>query len=332
MIKTEMRLDPLRQTWTAFAPGRATRPNLLARHQNHPRPSPFLEGREHLTPHTLHQSGTGGKWNVRVFPNRAAALRVEGDPAIHADGFYDRMEGVGAHEIIVEAPDSTPFEQLPLPHLTEVISAWKIRIADLMRDSRLRAFFIIKDAGAPAGAAYEQAFSQLVAMAAMPAALKQKLKTSRQFYDQKHRSLFEDILAEETRSGKRLVYENSGFTAFCPYASRTPFELAIYPKRQCADFHAISPEETAQLADTLKTLLLKLNHALAQPAYHLMLTTAPSRTARRDQWNTIDHDFRWHIEILPRLYPITGLELGTGSSFNSVLPETAAAFLRNLEI
>jgi UDPglucose--hexose-1-phosphate uridylyltransferase len=91
------------------------------------------------------------------------------------------------------------------------------------------------------------AVSQIIAMAVIPARLKRKLEITRAFYEVKKRSIFADILAEEVRAGKRIVYENHGFCVFCPYAARAPFELAIYPKRQSPDFHAIAPDEVVQL-------------------------------------------------------------------------------------
>src|SRR5438874_727653 len=88
----------------------------------------------------------------------------------------------------------------------------------------------------------------------------------------------------------------------------------------------------ALLANLLKTALQTLSRALNAPAYHLMLVTAPARTSRRDQWNTLEQDFRWHIEIVPRLFPASGFELGTGSFLNTVWPETAAEYLRKIEV
>lgn len=338
MTKSEMRLDPLRQTWTVFSHERMSRPPFLARKKSqqdaaHGQPfSPFAAGQEALAPHTLFSAPANGPWQVRAVPNRAPALRVEGDTFRHADGFYDRMDGVGAHEVIIETPGRAALEELSLPEIAQVISAWKFRMLDLMRDQRMRAFFIVKDVGEQAGAHVPHAVSQLIGMAVVPGPLLQKLDVAREFYERKKRSIFEDIWREEIRTGTRLVYENNGFAAFCPYAARTPFELAIYPKRQCADFHGLSDQEIAQLADALRTTLGKLARSLDRPPYHLMLYTAPTRTQRRDHWNTLDFDFRWHIEIMPRLFYTSGFETGTGCFLNTVLPETAAEYLRKIEV
>jgi UDPglucose--hexose-1-phosphate uridylyltransferase len=330
-----MRLDPLRETWTIFTSARLYPPPFLTRRKRGAGAevfSPFAAGNEKLAPHALYTKAAGGAWRVRVVPNRAPALRVEGDPLRHPEGFYDRTDGVGAHEVIIETPGLEPLESLPLPAIGEVITAWKIRMLDLMHDVRMRAFFIVKDVGESAGAHVQHSVSQLIALAVIPPELERKLAVARDFYEHKKRSIFEDIWREEVRTATRLVYENNGFAVFCPYASRTPFEMAIYPKRQCADFHGISDQEAQQLADALKASLRKMSGALNRPAYHLMLYTAPTRTPRRDHWNTLEADFRWHIEIVPVLYYTTGFEMATGCHLNPVYPETAAAYLRKIEV
>jgi UDPglucose--hexose-1-phosphate uridylyltransferase len=332
MDKSELRLDPLTEAWIIFSEARALRPAFGAARGENGTPDPFDAGRERFAPQALHTAAGGAGWQVRVVPNRTPVLRVEGDATPRRDGFYDRMDGVGAHEVIVEDPGDRALEELPLADVEKVIDAWKWRMLDLMRDPRMRTLYIVKNVGRAAGGLVNHSVSQLVAMAIIPATLRQKLKVARAFYTAKKRSIFEDILAEEVRVGARLVYENNGFTVFCPYAARAPFELAIYPKRQCADFHGLSDQERTQLADALRTALRKLNRALDHPAYNLMLCTAPTRTPRHDEWNTIEHDFRWHLEILPRLHHLGGFELASGCWVNGVWPEVAAGYLRATEI
>ena len=331
MDKSELRLDPLTEAWTIFSDARDLRPTYGSVRGENGAPDPFIAGRERFAPQSLHTANGGETWQVRVVPNRTPVLRVEGDATPRPDGFYDRMDGVGAHEVVVEDPSGRPFEMLPLADAEKVIDAWKWRMLDLMRDPRMRTFFVVKNTGRAAGGLINHSLSQIVAMAIIPPVLRQKLRVARTFYGTKKRSIFEDLLAEEVRTATRLVYENNGFAAFCPYASRSPFEMAIYPKRQCADFHGLSDQERTQLADVLRTVLRKLNRALDYAPYNLMLFTAPTRTPRHDEWNTIEQDFRWHLEIVPRLQPIGGLELASGCAVNGVWPEVAADYLRQTE-
>ena len=333
MDNTEMRLDPLTEAWTIFSEARPIPPAFESVRMEAKGVSPFAAGQEQHAAHALFTApGEGGGWQVRVVPNRAPVVRVEGDATRRSDGFYDRMDGVGAHEIVIEDPGDAALEELPLGEIEKVVTAWKVRMLDLLRDPRMRAFSIVKNVGAPAGARVAHSVSQLVAMAVVPPLLARKLTVARAFFEAKKRSIFEDILAEEVRVGTRLVYENNGFAVFCPYAARAPFELAIYPKCQCPDFHGVSEQEVAQLADALKTALRKLNRALDHAPYNLMLFTAPTRSGRPDHWAAIESDFRWHIEILPRLYFRGGVELGTGCWLNTVWPETAAECLRGIAL
>jgi UDPglucose--hexose-1-phosphate uridylyltransferase len=334
MPKTEMRLDPLTRAWTLFSEARSVAPafaSARAEADEGMAPDPFLRGRERFAPQTLHQAAADDGWQVRVVPNRAPVATIEGDATPHPDGFYDRMDGVGAHEVVIETAGPEPLEDLPLGGIQKVIAAWKFRMLDLMRDPRLRSFTVVKNVGRAAGGTAPHAVSQVVALAVVPPLLKRKLEIAREFYVAKKRSIFEDLLHEEVRTGRRLVYENNGFAVLCPYASRAPFELAIYPKRQCPDFHGLSDQELAQLSDALRTVLRKLMAALDHAPYNLLLHTAPSRTKRPDQWTTIERDFRWHIEIVPRLQPIGGIELATGCWVNGVWPEDAAEYLRSVE-
>jgi UDPglucose--hexose-1-phosphate uridylyltransferase len=332
MDKTELRLDPLSKAWTMFSEARAMRPAFGTVRNESAGPDAFLAGNERFTPHTLHQSDADGGWQVRAVPNRTPVLRVEGDATPRSDGFYDHMDGVGAHEVIIEDAGKRALHELPLSDIERVIDAWKWRMLDLMGDPRMRTLLVVRNVGRAAGATVNHSLSQLVAMAIISPALRRKLDTAREFFHTKKRSIFEDILADEVRVGSRLVYENNGFTVFCPYASRVPFEIAIYPKRQCPDFHGISDQERAQLADVLKTALCKLNLVLDHPPYNFILTTAPTRTPRHDEWNTIEQDFRWHIEIVPRLQHLGGIELATGCWINSVWPEIAAGHLRAADV
>ena len=311
-----------------FSEARANDPTFGSIHAEGTPRGPFAAGSEQFAPRTLHQSDGNGGWQVRVVPNRTPVLRVEGDATPRSDGFYDHMDGVGAHEVIIEDPGSRALHELSLSDIERDIDARTWRMLDLLRDPRMRTLLVVRNVGRAAGATLAHSVSQLIAMAIIPSTLRRKLDTARAFFAAKKRSIFEDILADEVRVNSRLVYENNGFTMFCPYASRVPFELAIYPKRQCADFHGLSEQERAQLADVLKTGLSKLNAALDSPPFNLMLTTAPTRTPRHDEWNTIEQDFRWHIEITPRLQPLGGIELATGCWINSVWPETAASYLR----
>jgi UDPglucose--hexose-1-phosphate uridylyltransferase len=338
----ELRKDPIIGRWVIIATERGKRPtDFVQQGVEPPDPSkdPFAEGNEHMTPAEIfafrdpRSKPNGPGWQVRVVPNKFPVLRIEGELDKEGHGLYDKMNGIGAHEVVIESPDpSRQLETLPTEHIARVLETYKIRMTDLLRDQRFRYVLIFKNFGPQAGASFNHPHSQLIATPITPKRIKEKLIGAMQYYMLKERSIFGDILKQEIKEGVRLVYENAGFVAVCPYASRFPFELQILPRRQSAYYRDIQHDEILLLADMLKVTLTKLSKALNQPQYNFIINAAPSRYPHAGYWSTIDHDFRWHIDIMPRLTLIAGFEVGSGFYINPTPPEDAAKFLREIPV
>ena len=101
-----------------------------------------------------------------------------------------------------------------------------------------------------------------------------------------------------------------------PFASRSPFEVWIVPRRHEADFGRATAIDVAATSEALRQVLARLATSLDGPPYNLVLHTAPLR-------EQVDATYHWHWEIHPRLREIAGLELGTGLPVNPVSPEDA---------
>ncbi len=338
----ELRKDIITERWVIIATERAKRPQEFTFPPNEPDEMicPFCPGNESKTPPELWVAREHGEpnqpgWKVRVVPNKFPALRIEGEMEREADGIYDRMNGIGAHEVIIDTPThGQALEEQAVADIALGLRACKERILDLQRDVRLRYILVFKNVGQAAGASLTHSHYQLIATPVTPSHVKAKLAGARDYYQRKERCVFHDILRQEQREGSRVVFENGGFLVFCPFASRFPLELCLLPKRQAADFYSIEPEEILQLAEALKVVLSKLSRGLAKPQYNLIVQTSPSRGGHRRSgyWDTIDQDFRWHIEILPRLTQTAGFEWGTGFYINPTPPEESAAYLRGVVI
>jgi UDPglucose--hexose-1-phosphate uridylyltransferase len=332
----EFRRDPLHNTWVVFAPERQRRP------QDFQPPvlqsanlDPFAEGNERLTPPEVFSirkektkpNETG--WRVRVVPNRYPAMRVEGQLEASPVGLYDHLTGVGAHEVIIETPSSDlALEDLDVPAITAVFASYRERIIDLDKDQRFQHIYVFKNVGPSAGASLAHAHSQLVALPIIPPLVEGKLARAHDHYRLKQRSLFSDILHTEQTDGSRLVAENDGYVLFCPYASRFPFELAIFPKRHHPDYTSCSITELQDLAEVVRFALQRLNAVLEKPGYNFLLHTAPLRRPTTERFASTRYDYCWHLEIVPRFNSLAGFEIGLGSYINTVYPEEAARFLR----
>ncbi len=338
----ELRKDPIIGRWVIIATERGKRPSDFEApiiEIPDPARNPFAEGNEHMTPPEIFafrdpkSRANGPGWQVRVVPNKFPALRIEGDLGKEGQGIYDKMNGIGAHEVVIETPNpALQLEQQPMEGVARVIETYKVRVNDLLRDQRFRYILIFKNFGKQAGASIGHPHSQLIATPVTPKRVKEKLTGAMQYYAYKDRSIFEDMLKQELKEGVRLVYENAGFVAFCPFASRFAFEITIMPRRQSAYFSDIHPDEILLLADVLKASLMKLAKALNQPQDNYIIHTAPARYPHHGYWSTIDQDYRWHIEILPRLTLIAGFEVGTGFYINPTSPEEAAKYLREIPV
>ena len=337
----ELRKDPILGRWVIISTERAQRPRDFYTCPDKPDPKgcPFCEGREDMTPPEIfafrspqsrpHSPG----WEVRVIPNKYPALRIEGEMGKEGRGVYDMMNGIGAHEVIIETPDHHKcLEMHTRESLAKILEAYKLRIMDLTQDRRFKYILIFRNEGKAAGASLSHPHSHLIATPVTPKRVKEELVGALDYYNYKDRCIFCDILKQEIDEHERIVYENELFVAFCPFASRFPFEIWILPKAHNADYQNLSPGEMRVLADMLIVTLGKLAKALSHPQYNYILHTAPIRWPRKDYWRTIEFDFHWHIEIMPRLTQLAGFEWGTGFFINPTAPEEAAKYLREIDL
>jgi UDPglucose--hexose-1-phosphate uridylyltransferase len=203
------------------------------------------------------------------------------------------------------------------------------RLIDLERDPRFRYALFFKNSGTAAGEGkHRHSRSQLIALPVNPSRIKDELDGCLRYFEAKERCIFCDLIRQELLGQERLAKETSHFVALAPFASRFPFELWVLPKRHAADVSLMNPAERLDLAGLLRETLGGVRKLLKNPPYNMILHTAPFRRARLGYWKTIDHDFHWHLEIMPRLTRVAGFEWGTAFYINPTPPEEAARFLK----
>jgi UDPglucose--hexose-1-phosphate uridylyltransferase len=268
----------------------------------------------------------GPGWIVRVVPNKFPALKVEGNLDREGDGLFDRMNGIGAHEVIIETPDHTKtLATMGEGDIERVLEAYRDRIRDLKQDGRLRHILVFKNHGAAAGATLEHGHSQLIALPMVPDFVREELDGARRHFAEKERCLFCDILHQEAAAGRRIVQENADMVALSPYAPRFPFETWLLPRRHGARFEDAPAHEYESLARMLKALLTRLDRALEFPPFNLILHTAPFA-------EPVGESYHWHVEVLPKVARSAGFEWGTGFYINPTSPEEATDVLRAVKL
>jgi UDPglucose--hexose-1-phosphate uridylyltransferase len=334
----ELRKDPIIDRWVIISTERSQRPVFLADQAEVPKPGaicPLCPGNEPMTPPevfairpaSVSSPPNSPDWSLRVVPNKFPALRIEGDLNKQGIGLYDEMNGIGAHEVIVETPLHTQtLTGMDVPSVRNVFVAYRERTLDLLKDRRFKFVMIFKNSGSTAGASLAHSHSQLIALPIIPSRLSEEIKGSLNYYKSKDRCVFCDIVAQESEERKRIIYENDHFIAISPFASRFPFEAWILPKRHEESFLSSKHDDNyLSIADAISTVLRKHEKILNSPPYNYMIHTAPVELSGAPYYH-------WHIEITPRLTKQAGFEWGTGFYINPTPPEEATIYLQEADV
>ena len=236
------------------------------------------------------------------------ASRKAGEP----DLFSSRPAG-GAHEVIVNSPQHmTAMAELGEEQFAAAVATWRERMRAHSEASYVQ---LIVNEGGGAGASLEHSHAQLYALPFVPAAVARERERVGAYGERTAGGgLLSDVLVEEVRRGDRLVAIDEEAALVCPWASRSPFELRVIPRRESARF-----EEEEIGAAMIRTAMRVLARRFdGSPELNLWVRTAPHGADR----------FHWHVDIAPRLTVKAGFELGTGVDINIYPPERAAADLR----
>lgn len=339
----ELRKDPIIGRWVIIATERARRPDQFGGQVFESpveKSCPFCEGSESQTPPEIyalrpkHAPVNTPGWDLRVVPSIAPFLRIEGDLERRGKGVYDIMNGIGAHEIIIETGQHIGnMADLSEEQIVKVLNCYVDRMNDLEKDKRFKYVLIFKNHGFSAGGGrVKHTKSQLIATPVNPKRVKEELLGARQYYEYHERCIFCDLIKQELASKDRLILDIDGFIAITPFAARFPFEVWIMPKKHSCDFTQLEMGQRLDLARVMKIVLSKLKKGLNDPPYNYVLHTAPFRRQKIGYWKSIDNDYHWHIEIMPRLTRMAGFEWGTGFYICPLPPEDAAKFLREVEV
>lgn len=323
----ELRKDPITQSWVMQVEGEGAWPETEV--------CPLCPGQEALCPQTLYVQPQGGAhWQVRVIPHLWPLYRIEGDAQRSAEGIYDRMRNLGAHEIVVEHPD----HRLPLSRQSDenvalVLQAYVARSVDLKKDRRFRYVTVFRNQGSLAGQDLSHPHSQITATPFIPRRVGYELRSCKQYFELKERCLLCDIIKQELTQQLRIVDANDLFLAFCPFASRVPYETWLLPVNHHASFEEdlISHDRQLHFGRFLKSILRRLEEVA--PAYHLVLHTFPNmdfKLERAANWQSLVEDYHWHFEILPILPTKSKSYSLKEVYYNSLPPESATRELRKL--
>jgi len=329
----ELRQNFFTKEWVIIATERAKRPEELATHRpvlempSFVETCPFCPGNESKTPPEVVRFPINGEpWQVRVIPNKFAALSSEVQPTRSLQHLRRRIDGFGFHEVIVDSPDHAKcMALLSDEQVARILGIYKQRYNVLSLDPRINHITIFKNHGLDAGASLQHPHSQVIATPVIPSQVRHRLFEALRHYDDVGECMFCHMVEREVEDQTRVVLKGEHFVAMEVFAAATPFATHIFPLRHMASFGEITELEIADLARVLRTLLAKIYVGLGNPDLNFTVRSGPAEYARA-------RHYHWYVSVIPRLTRVAGFELGSGMFINTVLPEAAAEFLRGVSV
>lgn len=331
---SEIRYDRIFDKYVVIAPQRLRRPELYPVDEKMLKDTtkcPFCKGHEDMTPPSIYTLKDKETWSVRVVPNLYRAFEIEAKDGSIEDGIYEKRDGFGAHEVIIDSDKHiVKFEDLSKEQMKRWLFVIKQRVEDLKKDIRLNYFAVFKNQGKNSGATLPHVHTQLTATSVLPKEQLSNLKRYAAFYREFGRSIFEDIVDFEIKEQKRVFLESENFIAFCPYASSFAFEVMILPKIDISCVIKLDDMLMGELSALLKDTLIGLKGVLGEFDYNLYIENTPMQRDYQTEefFDDMDRFFRFFIRIIPRLYKIGGFELQSGQNINPVVPQNAAELIK----
>jgi len=288
----------------------------------------FCPGSEKMTPPEIvayskvKRDRDSAGWTLRVVPNKFPAMQIEGNLDKIGMGIFDKMNGIGAHEVIIESTDHN--KEIPdrdEKEIQDLIWAYRDRSLDLRKDRRFKYILIFKNYGFAAGASLDHPHSQLIALPFVPKRVIGEMEGAEKYFGYRERCVYCDMIRQELQEKQLTISENKNFLSFAPFVSRFPYEVCIIPKEHFSDFAQIQAKLVADMASILKDTLSRVKKVLSDVPYNFIVHTTPLDDLTRE-------DYHWHMEIMSRLTKVAGFEWGTGFYINPTPPELAAKILR----
>jgi UDPglucose--hexose-1-phosphate uridylyltransferase len=328
---SEFRYCKLTKEWTLFSPERLKRPSDLD-NKKEQQPGelihdscPFDMGKEQFTPNEISRISQDGKWKCRVVPNLYNALSVDIKRQSEREGCFEKSNGFGAHEIVIETPNHD--KQIWDYDYNDLINYFTIlqqRVINLKEDDRLVYLSVFKNQGQNAGASMSHSHSQIMGLPFMPKKITEEIGYKKEYFKQHKRALLDDLVYEEQHYKHNIIAQNSEFIVYCPYASQFAFEAKIVSLKKLSSLSEFTKSDLSSLSDIVNDCFKMFYNALGEVAFNMIINNAPYQDYDEDT----QEYYRFNIEIKPRIYKHAGFELNSNISVNVMLPEDASKIFK----
>lgn len=316
--------------WVLIATGRAKRPHDFLKEKKsafkQPKSScPF----ERIAPNAIAIYPEGvdpKKWVLQVFPNKYPAFSEGECSVVHRKGPYSWNEGVGFHEVVATRDHNRSIAQMNKEEVELLVRLYQDQYLAHKENDCVEYISVFHNHGRASGATISHPHSQILGIPVIPPDVGRSIDGSAKYFHKEKKCVHCVMIKDDLKTRERVIYENGLFLVITPFASRSAFEMRIYPKKHKAHFELMDGNERFLLASALRTALAKLHKGLKNPDYNFFLHTAPAKDSGEF------HHYHWHFEILPKTAIWAGFELGTGIEISTIRPEDAADFLRKVKV
>ncbi len=312
----ELRYNPINKDWIMVASHRQSRPQMPANW------CPFCPGSGKVP---------GEGFDVYRYPNDFPALSVNPpEPDDVATDLFQTMPAYGTCEVILYSDKHTAnLRDLSDEHVHKLANLWQEVFLDLSKDEKVKYVFIFENRGAEVGVTMPHPHGQTYAYPYIPKKLEQEAVSAREHYEATGKNLFAQMLAEEKKDGRRIIFENEHFTVYVPFFSPMTYGVYINANREVTDIGKMTQEEIFALGEVVRDCAGMYDTLFNKDfPYMMCMHNAPV--------NSGDFDGIWqfHIEFFPPLRAadkqqfFASSETGAGAWCNPTRPEEKAAELR----
>lgn len=329
------RLNSLTREWVLVSPHRAKRPWLGQVEKTPPENLPPYDPGCYLCPGNERAGGVRNPpyTGTFAFDNDFAALLPEPSPETHNNdsSLLVSESERGICRVICFSPrHDLTLPELDLPAIENVIATWTEQSADLGGHDFIQYVQVFENKGIM-GASSPHPHSQIWSSGHIPNEPLKELAAQTDHFNEHHRPLLADYIAEEQKCKERILASNDHFTALVPFWAVWPFEILVSAHRPgLSRLTEITSAEVTAMAEILKVITTRYDNLfeISFP-YSMGFHQAPFDGQPHPEWTLHAHFYPPLLRSATVRKFMVGYEM-LAMPQRDITPETAAERLRSL--
>jgi UDPglucose--hexose-1-phosphate uridylyltransferase len=319
---SELRYNPLLDTYTIVAANRQNRPNMPENW------CPFCPGKGKKVP---------DNYDVWVYPNDFPALSFDNEDIVNKNpaSVYQKAKAAGACEVILYSPDHhANIYDLDDAHVLKLVQLWVQRFNYYRQFQEVKYIFPFENRGQEVGVTMPHPHGQLYAYPFIPQKIETELLNAKKYFERQQQNLFDAMLREERDFGQRIILETPTFLVYLPFFTDYPYGIFITSKKERLYISDFSEAEQMELATLLKKVV-KMYDNLFNKLFPFMMCI--HQGVVNDAAFTEEEQrkfYRFHIEFYPPLRDANTIkyyassEMGAWAAANTKYVEETAEEMR----